>query len=267
MSWNSLLGLLFGLGLVFAAIFMVGANNPLLFFSLSSFFIVIGGTLASAFLSYEGRYVMLALRAIPGIFLPHGIGRNTLNLEVGRIIRWGYVIQAKGPLALEQEVSKIKKEDSFVGYGVELLVTGYDGGEVREIMVNMVESTFERAIAPADILKYMGSAAPAFGMIGTLIGLIVMLENLEDPTTLGQGLAVALLTTLYGVLAARFLFIPTSAKVRQRQEINRFRNKLVAEGLAMLADRKNPRLIQDTMNSYLDPTIHFNIDQQLRSKK
>lgn len=267
MSWNSLLGFVFGIGLILAAIFMVGADNPLLFLSLSSFIMVIGGTLASAFLSFEGRYVLLALRGIPGIFLPHGMGRNTLNLEVGRLIRWGYVIQAKGPLALEQEVSKLKREDSFVGFGVELLVTGYDGGDVREIMVNMVESTFERAIAPADVLKYMGASAPAFGMIGTLVGLIVMLDNLEDPSTLGQGLAVALLTTLYGVLAARMVFIPTSAKVRQREEIARFRHKLIADGLAMLADRKNPRLIQDTMNSYLDPSIHFNIDQQLRGKR
>ena len=267
MSWNSLLGFLFGIALFFAAIYMVGAGNFLLFFSISSFILVVGLTIASAFLSFEGRYVYLAFLKVPSIFLSHGMGRNTLNLEVGRLIRWGYVIQAKGPLALEQEVSKLKREDSFVGFGVELLVTGYDGGEVREIMVNMVESTFERAIAPADILKYMGSAAPAFGMVGTLVGLIVMLDNLEDPSTLGQGLAVALLTTLYGVLVARFVFIPASQKVRQREEIARFRHKLMADGLAMLADRKNPRLIQDTMNSYLDPAIHFNIDQQLRGKR
>ena len=108
----------------------------------------------------------------------------------------------------------------------------------------------------------MGAAAPAFGMIGTLVGLIIMLDGMGgDPSQLGAGLAVALLTTLYGVLFARLIFMPAASKIMQREQIVRFRNFLVAEGLALLADRKSPRYIQDKMNSYLDPAIHFNIDK------
>ena len=99
-------------------------------------------------------------------------------------------------------------------------------------------------------------------MIGTLVGLIIMLDNMGgDPSSLGKGLAVALLTTLYGVLFARIFFLPTATKVLQREQIVKFRNYLVAEGLALLADKKSPRYIQDKMNSYLDPSIHFNIDK------
>lgn len=99
-------------------------------------------------------------------------------------------------------------------------------------------------------------------MIGTLVGLIIMLDNMGgDPKELGKGLAIALLTTLYGVLFARLIFLPASSKIMQREQIVRFRNYLVAEGLALLADRKSPRFIQDKMNSYLDPAIHFNIDK------
>ena len=104
--------------------------------------------------------------------------------------------------------------------------------------------------------------APAFGMIGTLVGLVIMLDKMGgDPSALGPGLAVALLTTLYGVMFARLIFLPVASKVQQREEIVRFRNYLVAEGLALLAERKGPRHIQDKMNSYLDPAIHFNIDK------
>ena len=108
----------------------------------------------------------------------------------------------------------------------------------------------------------MGAAAPAFGMIGTLVGLIIMLDNMGgDPSSLGKGLAVALLTTLYGVLFSRIIFLPAATKILQREEIIRFRNYLIAEGLSLLADKKSPRYIQDRMNSYLDPAIHFNIDK------
>jgi chemotaxis protein MotA len=109
----------------------------------------------------------------------------------------------------------------------------------------------------------MASTCPAFGMIGTLVGLVIMLDNMEDPSAIGPGLAVALITTLYGVLFSRLIFLPAALKIQQREEIGRFRNYLVTEGLSMLADRRGPRYIQDRMNSYLDPSIHFQIDQQI----
>jgi len=83
---------------------------------------------------------------------------------------------------------------------------------------------------------------------------------------LGAGLAVALLTTLYGVVFARMIFLPAANKIQQREEIVRFRNYLVAEGLSLLADRKSPRYIQDRMNSFLDPAIHYNLDKMMKRK-
>ena len=266
MSLNTLLGVIFGLGLVVLAI-ALATDNFLVFFSFPSFIMVVGGTFAATFISYEARYVMLSLRDMFRIMMVQRVGRNILNFEVGRIIRWGYVVQAKGPIALEQEVKKIKAEDPFLGFGVELVITGYTGEEVSDILSNTVESSFGRSVVQASILRSMAAAAPAFGMIGTLIGLIVMLQNIGgDPRQLGSGLALALITTLYGVLMARLVFGPAAAKIQQREEIKRFRNLLCAEGLALLADKKSPRFIQDSMNSYLDPKIHFDIDQQLKKK-
>jgi chemotaxis protein MotA len=140
--------------------------------------------------------------------------------------------------------------------------------DVREILLNTATTTYERNLVQADILRFMASAAPAFGMIGTLVGLIIMLDGLDpgkgNLAQLGQGLAVALNTTLYGILLSRLILLPAAAKLQQRQEIMRFRNELMAEGLALLSDRTSPRLIQDRMNSFLDPAIRFDIDRQLK---
>ena len=190
------------------------------------------------------------------------VGRNLLKSEVGRIIRWAHTVQKNGVPALEAEALKATKGDKFLRFGVEMVISGYTGNEVREIMTNTIETTYGRNTVQVEILKGMASAAPAFGMIGTLVGLIIMLDNMGgDPSSLGQGLAVALLTTLYGVLFSRIIFLPTATKVQQREQIVRFRNYLLAEGLSLLADKKSPRYIQDKMNSYLDPSIHFNIDK------
>ncbi|MCK5445687.1 MAG: MotA/TolQ/ExbB proton channel family protein, partial [Rhodospirillaceae bacterium] len=185
-----------------------------------------------------------------------------LKSEVGRVIRWAYTVQKRGVPALEQEANRAVRGDKFLKFGIDMVVSGYSGDEVREIMNNTIETTFARNTVQVQILENMGTAAPAFGMIGTLVGLIIMLDNMGgDPSSLGKGLAVALLTTLYGVLFARIIFLPAATKILQREEIVRFRNYLITEGLALLADKKGPRYIQDRMNSFLDPAIHFNIDK------
>ena len=264
MSFTTLVGLVAAFGLFIGSV-MMSTDNFLIFLSLSSLLMVVGGTLAATFISYEPRYVMLSLKLIWRILFSPKVGRNVLKSEVGRIIRWAYTVQKSGPPALEAEAKKAVRGDKFLKFGVDMVISGYTGEEVREILTNAIESTFGRNTVQVDILRNMGGAAPAFGMIGTLVGLIIMLDNLGgDPTQLGAGLAVALLTTLYGVMFARMIFMPAATKIQQREEIVRFRNYLIAEGLSLLADKKNPRYIADRMNSFLDPAIHFNIDKMKR---
>jgi len=261
MSFTTILGVIGALGLFIGSI-MLSTDNYFIFVSGASLVMVCGGTFAATFISYEPRYVLLSLKLIWRIVMSPKVGRNVLKNEVGRVIRWAYTVQKKGVPALEAEAMKATKGDKFLRFGVEMVISGYNGEEVREIMTNTIETTFGRNTIQVDILKNMASAAPAFGMIGTLIGLIIMLDNMGgDPSALGKGLAVALLTTLYGVLFSRIIFLPAATKILQREQIVRFRNYLIAEGLALLADKKSPRYIQDKMNSYLDPAIHFNIDK------
>ena len=265
MSISTLLGFLFGVGLFVGAI-AISTDNFIAFISVPSATLVVGGTLASAFIGYQARYVILALRELPQLLVKPKIDRRLLTLETGKIIRWGYLVKKSGILALEQEIKAAKNRDEFLKFGINLVITGYPGEEVRTMLMAAAEGKFQRTMVLSDILKNMAATAPAFGMIGTLVGLIIMLQTLGgDPSGLGPGLAVALLTTLYGVLMARLVFMPAASKVEQRAGIQRFRDYLVTEGFAMLADHKSPRYIQDKMNSFLDPSIHYSIDKKKKS--
>jgi len=261
MSIGTIVGLIVAVGLVVGSI-VISTSNYLLFVHGASFTMVVGGTLAATFISYEPRYVMLSLKLVLKIVNSPPISRGMLKNEVGRMIRWAYAVQKNGPVALESESKKSVRGDPILKFGVDCVISGYTGDEVREIMGNFVESTYGRNMAPVNIMKDMAASAPAFGMVGTLVGLVIMLDNMGgDPSDLGKGLAVAMLTTLYGVLFSRMLFMPAASKMAQRESILRFRNYIVLEGLVLLAEKKSPRYIQDRLNGFLDPSIHFNIDK------
>lgn len=261
MSFATVFGAILGFGLFVGAI-LLSTDNFMLFIDVPSLIMVVGGTFSATFVSYEPRYVIQSMLSLQSILFTNKVGQGILTHEVGRIIRWGYIIQKNGLAGLESDSGKVRKSDRFLGFGIDLVVAGYTGPELREILAATVESTFQRNTVQADILRNMGGIAPAFGMIGTLVGLIIMLDSMGgDPSSIGPGMAVALVTTLYGVMFARMILLPAASKVQQREEIIRFRNYLLAEGLALLAERKSPRYIQDKMNAFLDPAAHFSIDR------
>ena len=112
----------------------------------------------------------------------------------------------------------------------------------------------------------MGGDAPAFGMLGTLIGLVIMLSNMGgDPSAIGPSMAVALITTFYGIILARIIFIPLATKVAARNDVTIFKNIMQMEGLVLLAERKSPRYIQDKINSFVDSEEQFLIDRDLNN--
>jgi biopolymer transport protein ExbB/TolQ len=153
-------------------------------------------------------------------------------------------------------------------YGVELVVTGYQPAIIRQMMNTAVEADYERSITPVAVLRNMASTAPAFGMVGTLVGMVIMLQNIQgDMTKIGAGLAVALLATLYGIIMARLFCLPAADKLLQKEDIMRFRNYMMTEGLVLLAEKQSPRFMQDRLNSFLEPSIHFNLDEQLKQPK
>ncbi len=256
---ETLLGLILGFGLFFFSIY-ASTDNFLMFFNLPSLLMVVGGTLAATMISFRGRYVIEALKELRGIFTPQNINPTTLYKEVENIINMARVLKSKGIIELEITLQKSNIEDPFVKYGGELLVTGYKGDELRKMLNNFVETSFERNMVLSHILRTMASFAPSFGMLGTVIGLIIMLDKMgSNPSELGKGLAFALITTLYGVILAQLILRPAAEKVKQKQEILRFRNLLITEGFVLLGENQDAMLIQDMLNSFLDPDYHFSV--------
>ncbi len=263
MSLTALMGALFGVGLFCISIFL-STDNYSTFFSFSSVLMVFGGTVATAYMSYQPIYVNLAFKAIGWMFKKPTSSRESLNTEIMRLVKWSYIVQKSGLPALENEVKNVPSSDAIMSYCLTLVATNHAPEELRGMMETAVESEYERRTIPADILKTMGASAPAFGMIGTLVGLIVMLQNFgADLSQIGTGLSLALITTLYGVFFARLIFLPASLKLQQKEEIERFRNFMMIEGLILLAEKKGPRYMQDKLNSFLDPSNHFDIDRQM----
>ena len=165
-------------------------------------------------------------------------------------IDWQKKFQSDGQATYEA-IAKSSK-DEFIKYIFNLASTGYKSDEIRELGTTSIEEHYYRHLQESTILTTMGSMTPAFGLVGTLMGLIVMLGKLEDPSKLGPGLSLALTATLYGLLFARFVFMPASTKIRQTLSIERFRHYLILEALVMIMDKKQAMYIQDKLNSYLD---------------
>lgn len=268
MSLAALAGVIIGVGLFLISIFL-STDNVGIYFQLASFLMVIGGTIATSFMSYQTRYVLNAFRAIWWMLKKPKSTREGLNEEIGRLLKWAYLVQQKGLPAIENEIKSVKPNDPIIRYCLECVASGHKPEDLRLMMETAVESEFERTTIAVDVLKNMGATAPAFGMIGTLAGLVGVLQGMgaggdDLMQNVGNGMALALITTLYGVVFARLMFLPASVTLQQKEEIERFRNLMVAEGLIMLAEKKSPRYMQDRLNSFLDPQIHFNIDKQLR---
>lgn len=268
MSLSSLLGVVFGLFLIVSAIFMA-TNDPAIYWDFPALLIVLGGPIAGAFMGYHSKDVMTAFHAIGWMFKKPKSTREGLNTEILRLIKWSYLVQGKGLPALENEIKTVQANDPVVKYCMELVITNHPPAELRRMMETAVESVFEHKTAPVQVLKNMGASAPAFGMIGTLVGMVAMLSQMGGGAdnmveVIGMGMSLALIATLYGVLLARMVFLPAAAKLMQKEETERFRNLMVVEGLVMLAEKKAPRFMQDRLNSYLEPENHFDIDRQMR---
>ncbi|MDH5545873.1 MAG: MotA/TolQ/ExbB proton channel family protein [Gammaproteobacteria bacterium] len=260
-SWDTVFGILAGFGLFVFAVW-TSTDNALVFWSVASLSMVIGGTFAATLISYQSAYVMKTIKALFGILIPTRVSAGSLFADVGRLLEWSRDVREKGPAILDDQLENAaaNKLDKFTVHGLNMLSSGYKGEELRELLMELTETMFDRSQVQVGVLKTMAQFAPAFGMIGTLVGLVIMLDNLKaDVSQLGQGLALALITTLYGVIAANLVFKPAALKTDQKNNVMRFRNTLLSEGFVMLSEKVDPLKMQDKLNSFLDPAVHFDL--------
>jgi chemotaxis protein MotA len=216
------------------------------FVDLPSIFIVIGGLMAAMLVSFS----LKELKAL-GTVMRESFRDE--DYDIHGLIRTFIMLSEKarreGLLALEAEVEEI--EDPFIRKGVLLAVDGIEPDVITDIMNAEIIALEERHRKSRSLLDKAGEYAPAWGMIGTLIGLVLMLKNLNDPSSLGPNMAIALLTTLYGSLLANLVFIPMASKLAMRTEKEVFMKQIVIEGVVGVQSGQNPRILEEKLKVFL----------------
>ena len=263
MSIGTIIGFITGIGLFIYAIIMGGASNPMVFIHPNSFLMVIGGTIAATFIAFKEKYVIQALLGMIKIFKHLDIDSKTLYQDVGKIIGWAEIVKKGGIRELQNKFNGDENKNPVIKYSMEMVLSGGKSEEIYRLTEDFIDTTYDRKMHIVTILDTMAQFAPSFGMIGTLVGLVIMLSSMTgDPTAIGAGMAVALITTLHGVLFANLLFKPAARKLEQQYSIIKYRDMILLEGISMLPNKPHPYTVQDHLNRYLDSSNHFDIAEE-----
>jgi len=249
MDITTVVGTILGFGLVLFAM-ATGDGGLAIFLHTPSMMIVGGGTIAVTLMNFPLATVKGIVKVTLRTFL---FKLNTPTQEIDRIIECANLARKEGLLALESKLQEV--EDAFFGKGVQLVIDGFPADTVRDIMELEAEWQRQRHSDGKKMLDALGAFAPAFGMIGTLVGLVQMLQNLSDPAKIGGGMATALLTTLYGAMAANMLFLPLAGKLEVRANEEALLRQLMIEGIVAIQAGEGPQLIKEKLKSFLSPQM------------
>ena len=245
MDPTTLLGIILGFALIVNGISFAKIGN---FIDIPSMVIVIGGALSATLSSYP----LGILKDIPKHFavLIRGNRYNVPKL-IEQLVDLGTIARQSGLLALEDKAAEIK--DPFFKQSVLMIVDANDPDKVRLVLERELDNMMVRHDQAAGLYEKAASYAPSFGMIGTLIGLINMLKLLDDPSSIGPNMAVALITTMYGSLLANWISIPIATKLRANNRKEIAVKEIVCEGILSIQAGENPRVIEEKLKSFLAP--------------
>lgn len=246
MDIATIIGLVLALGLI---IFAMGEFFTA-FINIPSLLIVVGGTLGAIFVFFPMENVLGLGGIIRNVFLTKPQQISTL---IATIIDYAGRARREGILSLQNVANEV--DDPFFVKGINLVVDGVEETVIEDIMTNEIDYLEERHKSGADMLATMGTLSPAFGMIGTLIGLVIMLQNLADTSAIGPAMAIALITTFYGALMANLVFIPFSGKLRLRSNQELLLKRITLEGVLAISQGNNPRVVEQKLNSFLAPKL------------
>lgn len=244
MEKTTILGIALGFAFIGIAITLSGDLSA--FMSVESLMIVLGGTVAATIVSYPGKMLKSLKTVYTNAFKKKNID---LNEDIELVIQIANIARREGLLALEDAMEQI--DNPFLKKGIMLIVDGADTELVKNILQTEIAFVQERHAQGQAIILSMASYAPAFGMIGTLIGLINMLKNLTDYGSLGPNMAIALITTFYGIVFANLVFTPIAKKLKAQSDGENLQKELYMEGLLSIQDGENPRIIKDKLSSFI----------------
>ena len=255
MDIASLLGLILGLVMMVFGIISNGASIPG-YIDFASVVITVGGSVAGVLASHKLKDFIGGFKSMALIFKDEAMDAGAV---ISNIINLANVARKEGLLALEEASGEI--EDPFLKKGIMLVVDGTDAELVRGILETELICLEDRHKKVIGFWEKWAELGPAWGMIGTLIGLVNMLNNMEDASAIGPAMAVALLTTLYGSMIADWLCIPTASKMKVNNDLEVIIKEVIVEGLLSIQAGENPRVIEEKLKSFLSPSIRNDVGE------
>lgn len=246
MDLATLLGILVAGGLVVGSI--LSGGSAAWFINYPSLMIVIGGTMGATLINYPLADVVSVFKVTKNAFRNRTF--HPIRL-IPTMVDFAKKARREGILSFESHMKKI--EDPFVKRCLQMAIDGMEADSIEEVISTEIMWLEERHRLGAEIFSTMGTFAPAVGMLGTIIGLVQMLMQMQDPTAIGAPMAVALLTTFYGVMLANLLFLPISGKlkVRSRQEI--LNKQMVLQGILSIQEGDNYRIVEQKLKAFVSP--------------
>lgn len=234
--------------LVVAAILISPGATLMGFVDYPSIVMVVGGGVMTVLVSVPlGNVLGISKVLLKTVF----ITRSDLKGLVSKMVEFAMVARRDGILALENHIDDTT--DPFLATGIRMAVDGTDPSIIEKLLMSEIESLSERHKKGKQVCDLLGKYAPAWGMIGTLVGLVIMLGNMSDPSAIGPGMAVALLTTLYGALIANAMFLPLSDKLAYYSKSEMTARLLILQGVMAIQSGDNPRVVEQKLNVFLTP--------------
>ncbi|MCX8131478.1 MAG: motility protein A [Clostridia bacterium] len=246
MDIATLVGIIFGVVCTIISILLGG--SLLAFFDIPSIFIVLGGGIASTLISYRVGEIAKVMKVVANAFQKKD---NSPEPIITLIVELANKSRREGLLALEADLERI--DDDFIKQSIQLVVDGIEADLVREYMELEIENMRARHAKGQSLFKTMGTLFPAWGMIGTLIGLINLLKALDDPSKIGPAMAVALITTFYGSVLANFVCNPIAGKLKLKSDEEVKQREMIIEGIMSIQAGENPKIIESKLKLFLAP--------------
>jgi chemotaxis protein MotA len=244
----TLVGIIVAFGLVISSILMGGPGAW--FINYPSIMIVLGGTTGATLIAYPLSEVLSVFGVVRNVFLYHSQSADKL---VPVIVDFAKKARQEGILSFESQLKDM--EDPFLAKGMRLAIDGMESNSIEDVLSTEIAYVEERHRLGAEIFSTMGAFAPAVGMLGTIIGLVQMLMQMEDPSSIGAPMAVALLTTFYGTLLANLLFLPIAGKLKTRSKQEILQKNLVIEGIISIQSGDNHRIVEQKLKAFLSPKL------------
>lgn len=242
------LGIVLGVAVIFLAIYFAGGyDGVLVFISLSSFAIVVGGLFASLFVGFGAEEIINMFKVLHTSFR-----RKEVPIQdfINTLVHLSRTSKTEGMIVgLENE--RQRTTDPFIQRGLRLVIDGYDEKMIRKVMNMDIEAMLKRHARGQQILMKAGELSPAWGMIGTIVGLVLMLQQLNNPAELGPAIAIALITTFYGVLLANLVFIPIANKLILLTEEEVFLKRVIIDALISIRNDEGPAILRDKLHMFL----------------